>query len=123
MNNLDIIILSTVVITLFTVFAIATYREFLNADKTPIISEETGPRATMIKFIGKLFDAEVNKKMSIKQKKIMYAAVKRTIADMESDGVYFPEDIKIELENKRKDSICEYSGLPSTKTYDIDKIH
>jgi len=37
---------------------------------------------------------------------------------MESDGVYFPESVKIELEKKRKEMICEYSGLPSMKAYE-----
>jgi len=122
MENIEIIILSTVVITLFSIFVIATYRELANAEHNPRPSEESGPRANMIKFIGRLFDEETTKKMSVKQKKTIYNTIKKTIADMESDGVYFPEEIKIELENKRKESICEYSGLPSVKTYDINEI-
>jgi len=122
MENIEIIILSTVVVTLFSIFVIATYRELSKAESNPRPSEETGPRANMIKFIGRLFDEEATKKMSVKQKKVMYSAIKKTIADMESDGVYFPEEIKIELENKRKESICEYSGLPSVKTYDINEM-
>lgn len=117
MENLEIIILSTVVVTLFATFIIVTYKELANAENISRPIEESGPRANMIKFIGRLFDEEATKKMSVKQKKVMYSAIKKTIADMESDGVYFPEEIKIELEKKRKESICEYSGLPSVMSY------
>jgi hypothetical protein len=40
------------------------------------------------------------------------------LSDMESDGVYFPEHIKTELEKQREELLCEYSGLPSPKAYD-----
>ena len=39
------------------------------------------------------------------------------LADMESNGVYFSEDIKEELEKQREELLCEYSGLPSVKAY------
>jgi hypothetical protein len=42
----------------------------------------------------------------------------RTISDMEDDGVYFPESIKNELEKKREELYCEYSNLPSVKSYE-----
>jgi hypothetical protein len=47
----------------------------------------------------------------------MYGAIKRTMADMESDGVYFSPEDKKALEQKRKEMTCEYSGLPSVKAY------
>ena len=37
---------------------------------------------------------------------------------MESDGMYFPEEIKDELEKQREELYCEYSGLPSVRAYD-----
>jgi hypothetical protein len=40
------------------------------------------------------------------------------LSDMESDGVYFPEEVKIKLKEHREESICEYSGLPSVKFYE-----
>lgn len=48
----------------------------------------------------------------------MYDRVYRSIADMESDGVYFPEEIKRELIKKREELWCEYSNLPSVKSYE-----
>jgi hypothetical protein len=55
--------------------------------------------------------------MSKKEKRAMYGAIKRTMADMESDGVYFSPEDKKALEQKRKEMTCEYSGLPSVKAY------
>jgi hypothetical protein len=41
----------------------------------------------------------------------------RPLADMESDGVYFPEKEK-EIEEKEEVlDICHYSGLPSLSSY------
>jgi len=118
MDNLEIIILSTVVVTLFATFIIVTYKELANAEQNPSPSEETGPRANMIKFIGRLFDENATKKMTIKQKEVYYKSIKRTIADMESDGVYFPEEVKQKLKEKREELICNYSNLPSVKSYE-----
>ena len=42
----------------------------------------------------------------------------KTISDMESDGVYFPEEIKDKLQEYREEMHCEYSGLPSPKAYE-----
>jgi hypothetical protein len=116
---MDIILLSTVVVTLFVVFGIATYREFTymaSEDYKP--GKESGPRADMVNFVGRLFDNEVaSKKMTFKQKDIVYKAMHRTIADMESEGIYFPDDVKEEMKKQREELYCEYSGLPSVLAY------
>jgi hypothetical protein len=117
MENLDIIILTSILSTLFIVFGIVVVRELSKPESELQSSKEGGPRADFIRFVGKLFDEEATKKMSKKEKRAMYGAIKRTMADMESDGVYFsPEDKKV-LEQKRKEMTCEYSGLPSVKAY------
>ena len=36
--------------------------------------------------------------------------------------MYFPEEIKDELEKQREELYCEYSGLPSVKAYDTDQV-
>lgn len=41
----------------------------------------------------------------------------RPMADMETDGVYFSEEVKKELDKRKVESICEYSGLPSVLSY------
>ncbi len=55
-NNTDIIVLTSVIIVLFIVFIIATIREFNTMSTTKYVEkEEGGPRADMMRFIGKLF--------------------------------------------------------------------
>jgi hypothetical protein len=45
----------------------------------------------------------------------------KLLSDMESDGVYFPDHVKILLEKEREERLCEYSGLPSPKAYDVSE--
>ena len=117
MENLDIIILTSILSTLFIVFGIVVVRELSKPESELQSSKEGGPRADFIRFVGRLFDDEATKKMTKKEKKAMLSSVKRTIADMESDGVYFSPEDKKALEQKRKEMTCEYSGLPSVKAY------
>jgi hypothetical protein len=117
MENLDIIILSTIVSTLFIVFSIVMFKEFKNVTDQSIESYDNGPRANMVRFVGSIFDSEVTSKMTKKEKVAVYNAVKQAISDMESDGIYFPENIKEELKKQRQELNCEYSGLPSVKAY------
>lgn len=118
MENLDIYILTSIVATLFIVFFTAVYREF---SRMSIEGYQYNPNAkkygrdALFVLISKLFEDE---KVSKKEKKIVYKAMFRTIADMESDGVHFPEDVKQELIKQREELTCEYSGLPSLKFYE-----
>ena len=115
MENLDIIILTTVVSTLFIVFGVLMYQELSSVDEnTYKTSKDGGPRVYLMKMMGRLFDDEI----PTKERKIIYKAVKRTMADMESDGIYFPEDVKERLRQYREEMNCEYSGLPSVKSYE-----
>lgn len=116
MENLDLIIMSTIVSTLFLVFAVVVFREFTNPNNFKT-TKQGGPRVKMIKFVGSLFDQTNSKELSIQEKQVLISSIKRTISDMESDGVYFPEEIKEKLEQKRKELNCEYSGLPSPMAY------
>jgi len=117
MENLDIIILSTIVSTLFLVFGIVMFKELKNASDQSNDLYEISPRANMIRFVGSIFDSESTNKMTKKEKIAIYSAVKRTISDMENDGVYFSEEVKAKLEKQRQELHCEYSGLPSVKSY------
>ena len=60
MENLDIIILSSIVVSLFATFIGTTIRELSRAEEPK--GEEKGPRAKMIKNIGKVFDSELKVK-------------------------------------------------------------
>ncbi len=55
-NNTDIIVLTSIIVVLFIVFIMATVREFNFMSNTKFVEkEEGGPRAEMMRFIGKLF--------------------------------------------------------------------
>jgi hypothetical protein len=118
MENLDIIILSSIVSTLFLVFMGTVIKEFIKMDKNPEIGPDNSPRTNMIKYIGKLFDTPVKNDDEANMRINQYSALQNLIADMESNGVYFPEDVKKELQKKREDLTSEYSGLPSPTAYD-----
>lgn len=115
MENLDIIVLTSVLSTLFLVFGVVVYRELKNID--PNETEERGPRADFIRFIGGLFDESSVKKMNPKHSAVLYRQIKRTISDMETDGVYFPKEVKKQLQKKRDEMTCKYSDLPSVMSY------
>lgn len=118
MENLDVIILTSVIATAFAVFIVATYREFNHMANNPNHYQrrpDGGPRVALVRLMGKLFADE---KITKKEKKMLYKAMFRNMADMESDGVYFPEDIKKEIIRQKEELHCEYSGLPSPKAYE-----
>ncbi len=122
MENLDIIILTSILSTLFIVFGIAMYREFSNMEKNGYQYDPNAKkygRDALFVLAAKLFE---DTKVPKKDKEIIYKAMNRTIADMESDGIYFSEEAKEELKKQREEAYCEYSGLPSVKAYDINKI-
>jgi len=63
MENLQIIILSSVVTVLFAVFIIATLREVDEMEKNPFSGgKEGGPRAELLDLIGKLLDEKLSEK-------------------------------------------------------------
>lgn len=84
MENLDIVILTSIVSILFIVFIIATYREFSSMNKNEFKGgKESGPRANLMFFIGRLFtDERIDKKQRIQLLNI----VKETIEVMESEA-------------------------------------
>lgn len=83
MENLDLIILTTIVVILFMVFIIATFKEILEDAKKPFKGgEEGGPRAEMIKFVGKLFSDE---RMEPQEKKELLTIIKKSIEEIKVD--------------------------------------
>lgn len=113
---MDIILLTSVIATLFVVFGIAVYREFNTMETKPYkYQKESGPRAGLVNFVGNLAS---NKSLTKEEREVVYKAMQRNIADMESDGVYFDETIKEIMQKQRDELHCEYSGLPSPKAYE-----
>ena len=117
--NIDVIILTSVVATLFIVFISAVYKEFkVMGTEVYTHTEERGPRAGLINLVAKIGN---DKKLTKKEKKVVYNAMQRNIADMESGGVYFDENVKEKLREYRDELHCEYSGLPSPSAYEKQK--
>ncbi|MBK6991031.1 MAG: hypothetical protein IPH34_04040 [Chitinophagaceae bacterium] len=83
MENLDIIILTIIVSLLFLVFIIATYQELTSAKLTKTkFGKETGPRAAMIEFIGKIFTGE---NIETTEKEKLIELMKKSLKDLEKD--------------------------------------
>lgn len=62
MENLHIIILTSVISILFIVFIVATYREVENMNNNPFDGgKEGGPRAELLDLIGKMIDEKNGK--------------------------------------------------------------
>ena len=88
-NNTDIIVLTSVIIVLFLVFIIATVREFNIMSTTKFVEkEEGGPRAEMMRFIGKLFTDD---RIDTGKKIAFMNAVKTAMEDLPAE-----EEIKKE---------------------------
>jgi len=122
MENLDVIILSAVAATGFIIFIVGCFREFAKMEK-----EEYKPSTTNKKFgrdaIYDLLEGLFDDKLTTKKQKVeLLKRIDRTISDMESDGIYFSDEVKEKLEKEREELFCEYSGLPSPKAYDVNQI-
>jgi len=119
MENIDIIILTSVVLIAFVVFIVTCLREFFKMEKVGYTynpNEKKYGRDALYYLIERLFD-DTN---TVKSEKVkLLKVIDRTISDMESDGVYFPDELKDIIEQERESMICEYSGLPSTKSYGV----
>ncbi|MER3465572.1 MAG: hypothetical protein C4329_15335 [Chitinophagaceae bacterium] len=82
-NNTDIIVLTSVIIVLFIVFIIATIRELNAISTTKFVEEkEGGPRAEMMRFIGKLFTDD---RIDADKKITFMNAVKTVMEDLPAE--------------------------------------
>jgi hypothetical protein len=117
MENLDVILFSSIVTAAFVVFIVASVREFTKMEKEEYIYKPNVKkygRDAVYDLLENLFD---DTKKSKEDKLNLFKTIDRTISDMESDGMYFSEEIKEKLEKEREELFCEYSGLPSVKSY------
>jgi hypothetical protein len=123
MENLDVILLSAFAAIGFIIFIVGCFREFQKMEKEPYVPRPANSkvygRDALFVIVEKLLS---DKDISVKEKKRIYKAMDRTISDMESDGVYFDENIKEELKKQSEETFCEYSGLPSPKWYNAKKV-
>ena len=83
MENLDLIILTTVVVILFMVFILATFKEMMEDAKKPFEGgKERGPRADMMEFVGRIFSDE---RIEPNEKKDLLKKIKEKIEGID-DG-------------------------------------
>jgi len=97
---MDIIILTTIISLLFIVFALGPifFQEFK-------IAKRASPEINFNQFMKKYFlEGKDVSKMEKKDVKVLYQKISATIADMESNGVYFPDEVKTELEKIQKEN-------------------
>ncbi|HQV59794.1 MAG TPA: hypothetical protein PLO70_12040 [Chitinophagaceae bacterium] len=81
MENLDLIILTTIVVILFMVFILATFKEMQEIAKNPLdTGKERGPRADMIEFVGRIFS---EKNIELSEKKELLNIIKKKIDEIE----------------------------------------
>lgn len=82
MENFDIIILTTIVVILFIVFILATFKEIAEETKKGFTGgKERGPRADMMDFIGKLF---TEKNLEPQDKKDLVNILRKRIDEIET---------------------------------------
>ena len=118
MENLDVIILSSFAAVGFIIFIVACFKEFSKMEKEGYVynpQRKAFGRDAVYDMIERLFD---DAKQTKQDKANLIKTLDKTISDMESDGVYFSEDVKAKLEKEKADLFCEYSGLPSVKAYE-----
>jgi hypothetical protein len=97
---MDIIVLTIIISLLFIVFALGPI--FLQEFN---IAKRKTPDINFNQFIKKYFlEGKDLSKMEKKDVKVLYQKISSTIADMESNGVYFPDEVKKELEKIQKES-------------------
>lgn len=100
MENIDIIILTVLVVSAFVVFIVTSVKEFTKMEEKPYEFEKASgfTRAALFNVLSSLFDDdEIPEKTREKYKN----SLKRTISDMETDGVYFDEKVKKSLKKGR----------------------
>lgn len=101
MENIDIIILTSLVVIAFAIFIITSIKEFIKMEDNEYEFEKsTGPtRAALFNVLSSLFeDDNIPEETKEKYKN----TIKRTISDMHTDGMYFDKKTKSKLRNNLK---------------------
>lgn len=60
---------------------------------------------------------QIKKKERPMSEKKVIKLIHQTLADMESDGIYFSPSVQEELRKQREELYCNYSDLPSVQSY------
>jgi hypothetical protein len=111
MENLDIILLTAVVAIAFIAFIATTLKEFSvmeNETYTFDKNKTTYGRDALFDILQKAFEDET---IPQKERKALLKTIDKSMSDMETDGVYFTEEIKEKLKAKLVEKI---GLLPTT---------
>lgn len=104
MENLDVIILTILVVVSFVIFIATSIKEFGRMEEKPYKFEKASgfTRAALFNTLSSLFTEE---DITEQTRNRIKNNLKRTISDMETDGVYFSDKAikKPKKEKKRKD--------------------
>jgi hypothetical protein len=101
MENIDIIILTLLVVVSFVIFIATSLKEFNKMEKNPYEFEKASgfTRAALFNVLSSFFDDD---EIPEKTKEKFKSTIKRTISDMETDGMYFDGKVKNSLIKDKK---------------------
>lgn len=114
MENLDVILLTVVVAGAFIAFIVTTLKELSNMEKTPYTYDKdktTYGREALFNVLQKLFE---DNPTAQKEKNALLKTIDRTISDMETDGLYFSEEVKEKLKAKLAEEIAQLPTDPTS---------
>lgn len=102
MENLDIIILTSLVVIAFVIFITTSIKEFIKMEEDEYEFEKsTGPtRAALFNVLSSFLDDDEISKDTRKKYK---ATLKRSMSDMHIDGMYFDKKTKKNIKKSKKD--------------------
>lgn len=102
MENIDIIILTSLVVIAFVIFITTSIKEFIKMEEDEYEFEKsTGPtRTALFNVLSSFFDDD-NISEDVKER--YKSTIKRTISDMHTDGMYFDKKTKKKLRKNRND--------------------
>jgi hypothetical protein len=101
MENLDVIILTILVVVSFVVFIATSVKEFGRMEEKPYKFEKASgfTRAALFNALSSLFTEE---DLPEQTRNRIKNNLKRTISDMETDGVYFPDKGRKKQKKKKE---------------------
>ena len=111
MENLDVIILTGLVVVAFIIFIATSLKEINRIIDEPYKYEKASgfTRAALFNALSSLF--EEDDETSNEEKERFKKTLKRTISDMETDGIYFDKTKKREAENTSKNASTDQKDI------------
>jgi len=107
MENLDVIVLTALVVIAFIIFIISSFKELSRMVDEPYKYEKASgfTRAALFNALSSLFEDDEDIPKEKKEK--FRNTLERTISDMETNGIYFDEIPKPNVKRKTDDDSSE----------------